>query len=143
MVKLEKTKDIAKKAFRISKTKLTPLQRQTIMQKYMDILMHASTCSNPQCAFGNCAKMKKLLDEHSNPANCNNNGNAYCTPDRTPDRTPDCTTDCIICNRVSNLLIYHASSCTNAECTVSRCSEIKAADIASEALASSFTDISL
>ena len=133
MVKLEKTKDIAKKAFRISKTKLTPLQRQTIMQKYMDILMHASTCSNPQCAFGNCAKMKKLLAEHSNPANCNNN--ADCTPDRT--------TDCIICNRVSNLLIYHASSCTNAECTVSRCSEIKAADIASETLASSFTDISL
>jgi len=88
---------------------LTPEQRkerQRSIQLHMTLLLHASTCSSPECNSANCAKMKSLL-KHGTQCKVKANGG------------------CNVCKRIWALLQIHAKQCKQENCPVPNCMAIR------------------
>ena len=83
-----------------------PQQRQRSIALHMQLLAHASKCTNAKCPSGNCKKMKSLL-RHGKT--CGKKGG------------------CMACRRVRALLQIHARGCRapHDTCSVPRCNEWK------------------
>jgi E1A/CREB-binding protein len=77
--------------------------RQKSVDLHMRLLIHSSSCTNPQCPSQNCRKMKGLL-EHTK----------VCSSRST--KKP-----CQICRRVFALLQIHSRDCRDDACPVLYC----------------------
>jgi E1A/CREB-binding protein len=77
------------------------------VQRTMELLVHASACSAPQCSSSNCAKVKGLFVH------------AQACASRTGQ------SNCAFCRRLWTLLQVHAKSCVVQACPVPRCRELR------------------
>lgn len=90
-------------------TELTEAQRkerQRSIQLRMTLLLHAATCTSPNCPSANCTKMKGLL-KHG--AQCQQKA----------------TGGCNVCKRKWALLQIHARQCKKNSCPVPNCMAIR------------------
>ncbi|KAK9824572.1 hypothetical protein WJX72_011411 [[Myrmecia] bisecta] len=81
-------------------------ERAQSLQRTMNLLVHASACSNPTCPSSNCSKVKALF-QHA--VSC----------------TRKVTGGCPLCRRMWALLQLHAKQCQAASCPVPRCRELR------------------
>jgi len=94
---------------RVDKGELTETQRkerQRSIQLHMTLLLHAATCTSPECPSANCTKMKGLL-KHG--AICNTKAHGGCS----------------VCKRIWALLQIHARQCKQPQCPVPNCMAIR------------------
>jgi len=82
-------------------------QEQNDIDRYLDILDHASNCVNKCCKIRGCSDMKALIE--------------HCVECKGKNGT------CVICRRFETLLPVHASSCNRllGTCVVPCCLQIK------------------
>ncbi|KAK9097644.1 hypothetical protein Syun_024689 [Stephania yunnanensis] len=76
------------------------------LRKMLDLLVHASQCRFPQCAYPNCRKVKGLF-RHGIQCKTRASGG------------------CVLCKKMWYLLQLHARACKESECHVPRCRDLK------------------
>ncbi|KAH9307664.1 hypothetical protein KI387_035575, partial [Taxus chinensis] len=76
------------------------------LRKMLDLLIHASRCLSPQCAYQNCRKVKGLF-RHG--MNCKKRAAQGCN----------------LCKKMWYILQLHARACKESECRVPRCKDLK------------------
>ena len=81
-------------------------ERQRSIELHLQLLWHASSCSQKECKSKNCIKMRDFL-RHGITCEKNQKGG------------------CAICKRIGNLLTLHARSCRADKCPVPKCREIR------------------
>ena len=89
-----------------AKTKKERAERQRSIQLHMQLLVHASGCTNTECPSSNCSKMKALM---THGATCKLRA----------------TGGCHVCRRIWALLQIHARQCRVNPCPVPRCQDLK------------------
>ncbi|GLJ24288.1 hypothetical protein SUGI_0463400 [Cryptomeria japonica] len=81
-------------------------QRVLQLRKMLDLLIHASRCLSPQCAYQNCRKVKGLFRHGTN---CKKRAAQGCS----------------LCKKMWHILQLHARACKESECRVPRCKDLK------------------
>lgn len=81
-------------------------QRQQAIQMHLNLLVHASGCTKPNCEYLNCKKMTALLD-HGKTCKKKTGGG------------------CNVCRRIWALLQIHARQCRRSNCPVPRCADVR------------------
>ena len=81
-------------------------ERQRSIQLHMTLLLHAATCTAPNCPSANCSKMKGLL-KHGTTCQIKAAGG------------------CNVCKRIWALLQIHARQCKAKSCPVPNCMAIR------------------
>lgn len=78
------------------------IERSEQLKKTLQLLVHACSCHNPQCASTSCRKVRALF-QHA--VQCQQK----------------VTGGCHLCKKMWCLLNLHAKSCTTSDCPVPRC----------------------
>ncbi|KAK1268010.1 Histone acetyltransferase HAC12 [Acorus gramineus] len=82
------------------------VQDQGLQKELLCLLKHAAQCEDRACSYTHCLKFKKIF-HHG--VNCKMRASGGCQ----------------ICKKMWMILRYHASSCTDSECHVPRCKDLR------------------
>ena len=95
--------------FTLEEASLTPEQkkeRQHLIQRHMNLLLHTAKCKSSKCPSVNCGKMKELLN-HKTECQIKAKGG------------------CRVCIQIWSYLQLHARQCKQDKCVVPECKAIR------------------